>query len=69
VAAGNVSNGVSHRQNGQSESESDAEQTNTNVRKGGGQDGGTTSTEYKPKSPNKFSARSFGKPHVLPFGF
>jgi hypothetical protein len=53
VATGNVTDGVSHREHGQSESEGYTQQPNPNIRKRSRKHGTAATTENQPKGPYK----------------
>ncbi len=60
VASGDVANGISHRENRQTERERDPEKADADGRKGCGQDGAPAPSEDEPRSTQKLSGKWFG---------
>jgi hypothetical protein len=54
VASGDVADGISHCQHGQSERQGDTEQTYAHIGEQGRENGGATPAEHQPKRANEF---------------
>ena len=60
MATGNVADGESHGHYGESESQSDAEKTDAQLRVSGGQHGAAATAEDQPERSDEFSRSAFG---------
>ena len=55
VTAGNVADGIGHREHGQAEGERDANPADADIRKAGCENGTAAAAEYEPESSKGFS--------------
>ena len=68
MAAGDMTDGIGHGQNRESERERNTHQANADIRKTGGDYSAATTTQHQPECTDKFRAQFFCQGHFFLLG-